>query len=155
MRHLRELLIDAWSWLNYKQAMADPTRPGQHAFPELNQSWVPAEDLRRLAAYKFLTPYDSNQAGQLAAVNGDHRGVERRELGDPSKLSDTTLGYLLGPEQTLVVPGADHVPRVFTRQDTLGRHACSWDNADARDRGVRRHRRGLPSVHVQAGGRAV
>ncbi|MER6976991.1 hypothetical protein [Streptomyces carpinensis] len=35
MRHLRELLIDAWSWLNYKQAMAHPTRPGHHAFPEL------------------------------------------------------------------------------------------------------------------------
>ncbi|MGW1157750.1 hypothetical protein ACWD48_05890 [Streptomyces sp. NPDC002519] len=106
---LRELLIDAWSWLNYKQAMADPTRPGQHAFPELNTSWVPAEEMRRLAAYKFLAAYDSNQAGQLAAITGDeHHGVERRELGDPSKLIDTTLGYLLGPEQTIVVPGADH-----------------------------------------------
>ncbi|MFJ1529756.1 hypothetical protein ACIOFV_15235 [Streptomyces mirabilis] len=105
---LRELLIDAWSWLNYKQAMADPHRPGQHAFPELNSSWVPAEELRRLAAYKFLAAYDSNQAGQLAAVTGDHHGVERRELGDPSKLIDTTLGYLLGAEQTIVVPGADH-----------------------------------------------
>ncbi|WP_073947634.1 phage portal protein [Streptomyces kebangsaanensis] len=106
---LRELLIDAWSWLNYKQAMADPNRPGQHAFPELNTSWVPAEDLRRLAAYKVLAAYDSNQAGQLAAVTGDGHGVERRELGDPSKLIDTTLGYLLGAEQTIVVPGADHV----------------------------------------------
>lgn len=105
---LRELLIDAWSWLNYKQAMADPNRPGHHAFPELNSSWVPAEDLRRLAAYKFLAAYDSNQAGQLAAVTGDHHGVERRELGDPSKLIDTTLGYLLGAEQTIVVPGAEH-----------------------------------------------
>jgi hypothetical protein len=109
VRHLRELLIDAWSWLNYKQAMAHPDRPGHHAFPELNNSWVPAEELRRLAAYKFLAAYDSNQAGQLAAVTGDeHHGVERRELGDPSKLIDTTLSYLLGPEQTIVVPGADH-----------------------------------------------
>ncbi|MGW4047786.1 hypothetical protein [Streptomyces sp. NPDC004721] len=105
---LRELLIDAWSWLNYKQAMADPNRPGQHAFPELNTSWVPGEDLRRLAAYKFLAAYDSNQAGQLASVTGDDHGVERRELGDPSKLIDTTLGYLLGAEQNIVVPGADH-----------------------------------------------
>ncbi|MFH8772056.1 hypothetical protein [Streptomyces sp. NPDC017958] len=109
MRHLRELLIDAWSWLNYKQAMAHPARPGHHAFPELNTSWVPAEDLRRLAAYKFLAAYDSNQAGQLASVTGDdHHGVERRELGDPSKLIDTTLSYLLGAEQTIVVPGAEH-----------------------------------------------
>jgi Phage portal protein, SPP1 Gp6-like. len=108
VRHLRELLIDAWSWLNYKQAMAHPSSPGHHAFPELNNSWVPAEDLRRLAAYKFLTAYDSNQAGQLASVTGDdHHGVERRELGDPSKLIDTTLSYLLGAEQTIVVPGAE------------------------------------------------
>ena len=105
---LRELLIDAWSWLNYKPAMADPDRPGRHAFPELNNSWVPAEDLRRLAAYKVLAAYDSNQSGQLAAVTGDHQAVERRELGDPSKLIDTTLSYLLGAEQTIVVPGADH-----------------------------------------------
>ncbi|MFE4413581.1 hypothetical protein [Streptomyces sp. NPDC056821] len=108
MRHPRELLIDAWSWLNYKQAMADLSRPGQDAFPELNTSWVPGKDLRRLAAYKFLAAYDSNQAGQLASVTGDNHGVERRELGDPSKLIDTTLGYLLGAEQTIVVPGADH-----------------------------------------------
>ncbi|MEU3620455.1 hypothetical protein ABZ725_50615 [Streptomyces sp. NPDC006872] len=112
MRHLRELLIDAWSWLNYKQTMAHPSRPGHHAFPELNTSWVPAEDLRRLAAYKFLAAYDSNQAGQLASVTGDdHHGAERRELGDPSKLIDTTLGYLLGTEQTIVVPGAEHPGR--------------------------------------------
>ncbi|GHE80316.1 hypothetical protein GCM10014715_39670 [Streptomyces spiralis] len=106
---MRELLIDAWSWLNYKQAMAHPSRPGHHPFPELNTSWVPAEELRRLAAYKFLAAYDSNQAGQLASVTGDdHHGVERRELGDPSKLIDTTLSYLLGAEQTIVVPGAEH-----------------------------------------------
>ncbi|MER5182597.1 hypothetical protein ABT009_30310 [Streptomyces sp. NPDC002896] len=104
---LRELVIDAWSWLNYKPAMADPHRPGHRAFPEVNSSWVPEPDRRRLAAYKLLAAYDSNQAGQLAAVTGDHEGVERRELGDPSKLIDTTLGYLLGAEQTIVVPGAD------------------------------------------------
>ncbi|MFD7769832.1 hypothetical protein [Streptomyces sp. NPDC059787] len=112
MRHLRELLIDAWSWLNYKQAMTHPTRPGLHAFPELNTSWVPGEDLRRLAAYKFLAAYDSNQAGQLASVTGDDKqGVERREFGDPSKLIDTTLSYLLGSEQTIVVPGAEHADK--------------------------------------------
>ncbi|MFJ8097514.1 hypothetical protein [Streptomyces griseofuscus] len=34
--------------------------------------------------------------------------MERRELGDPSKLIDTTLAYVLGSEQTIVVPGAEH-----------------------------------------------
>ncbi|MFF4504809.1 hypothetical protein [Streptomyces sp. NPDC001401] len=116
---LRELLIDAWSWLNYKPAMVDPNRPGHHAFPELNNSWVPAEDLRRLAAYKVLAAYDSNQAGQFAAFTGDQQGMERRELGDSSKLIDTTLGYLLGAEQTIVVPGADHADQDKPPADAL------------------------------------
>jgi hypothetical protein len=37
---LRTLVIDAWSWLNYK-----PVRPANsRAFPELAGSWVPAAD---------------------------------------------------------------------------------------------------------------
>lgn len=105
---LRTLLIDAWSWLNYKPVMADPNRPGNHAFLELTGSWVPDEDLRRLMAYKLLTAYDSNQAGQLASITGSGDGLERRELGDAPKLIDTALGYLLGSEQSIVVPGAEH-----------------------------------------------
>ncbi|MFI2763368.1 hypothetical protein ACH5A3_31595 [Streptomyces echinatus] len=109
MRHLRELLIDAWSWLNYEQAMAHPARPGHHAFPELNTSWVPDADMRRLAAYKFFAAYDSDQVGQLGSVTGDdHQGIKRRELGDPSKLLETTLAYVLGSEQSIVVPGTEH-----------------------------------------------
>ncbi|WP_405526739.1 hypothetical protein OG426_30265 [Streptomyces canus] len=100
--------------------MADPNRPGHHAFHELNTSWVPAEDLRRLAAYKVLAAYDSNQAGQFAAATGDHQGMERRELGDPSKLIDTTLGYLLGTEQTIVVPGADQPDHADEKPDPEG-----------------------------------
>lgn len=105
---VRQLVIDAWSWLNYKPAMADPHRPGRRAFPELASGWVPDDDMRRLAAYKLLAAYDSNQAGQLAAVSGDVKGLERRELGDASKLIDTALGYLLGSEQSIVVAGAEH-----------------------------------------------
>lgn len=105
---VRQLVIDAWSWLNYKPVMADPHRPGHRAFPELASGWLPDDDMRRLAAYKLLAAYDSNQAGQLAAVSGDIKGLERRELGDASKLIDTALGYLLGSEQSIVVPGAEH-----------------------------------------------
>jgi hypothetical protein len=109
---LRTLDIDAWSWLNDKPVMADPDRPAnRRAFPELG-SWVPAVDVRRLAAYKLLAAYDSNQAEQFAAVAGDHHGLERRELGDASKLIDTTLGYLLGAEQTIVVSEADQADQV-------------------------------------------
>ncbi|MCZ4098276.1 hypothetical protein [Streptomyces sp. H39-C1] len=89
--------------------MADPRRPGRNAWAELTSSWVPDEDLRRLAAYRLLAAYDSNQAGQVAAITGDDEtGTERRELGDASKLVDTALGYLLGSEQTITVAGAEH-----------------------------------------------
>lgn len=105
----RELITDAWSWLDYKPVMADPRRPGRNAWAELTSSWVPDEDLRRLAAYRLLAAYDSNQAGQVAAITGDDEaGIERRELGDASKLVDTALGYLLGSEQTITVAGAEH-----------------------------------------------
>lgn len=106
---LRQLITDVWSWLDYKPVMADPARPGRHAWAELTSSWVPGEDLRRLSAYRLLAAYDSNQAGQVAAVTGDDTaGKERRELGDAGKLVDTALGYLLGAGQTITVPGAEH-----------------------------------------------
>ncbi|MFE4661041.1 hypothetical protein ACFRFJ_30655 [Streptomyces hydrogenans] len=106
---LRELITDAWSWLDYKPVMADPRRPGRNAWADLTSSWIPDEDLRRLAAYRLLAAYDSNQAGQLAELSGDDdRGGERRELGDASKIVDTALGYLLGSEQTISVAGAEH-----------------------------------------------
>ncbi|MER6610145.1 hypothetical protein ABT282_30605 [Streptomyces sp. NPDC000927] len=88
--------------------MAEAGRPGSSAFPELAKTWVPAHELRRLAAYKVLASYDNNQAGQLAAAGGDAGALERRELGDAAKLVDTALGYLLGSEQKITVEGAEH-----------------------------------------------
>lgn len=117
---LRELITDVWSWLDYKPVMADPRRPGRNAWAELTSSWVPDEDLRRLAAYRMLAAYDSNQAGQVAAITGDDEaGTERRELGDASKLVDTALGYLLGSEQTITVAGAEHADDEPTDEATL------------------------------------
>ncbi|GGK29276.1 hypothetical protein GCM10011583_71470 [Streptomyces camponoticapitis] len=70
---LRELITDVWSWLDYKPVMADPRRPGRNAWAELTSSWVPDEDLRRLAAYWLLaTGYVRLQAGRPGCR--DHRG---------------------------------------------------------------------------------
>ncbi|TDC77509.1 hypothetical protein [Streptomyces hainanensis] len=70
-------------------------------------SWVPEEDLRRLASYRVLAAYDNNQAGQLSALAGDDEASERREFGDAAKLVETALTYVLGSEQRIVVPGAE------------------------------------------------
>ncbi|ANP53577.1 hypothetical protein AVL59_32140 [Streptomyces griseochromogenes] len=64
--------------------------------------------MRRLAAYKMLAAYDSNQAGELAALAGNEQAAERREFGDPSTFVDTTLAHLLGTSQQIIVPGAEH-----------------------------------------------
>ncbi|MER6086815.1 hypothetical protein [Streptomyces bluensis] len=105
---LRQFVIDAWSWLNYKPVMADAGRPASRGFAELAASWLPSHELRRLAAYKVLASYDNNQAGQLAAAAGDEAALERRELGDAANLVDTALGYLLGADQQIAVAGAEH-----------------------------------------------
>ncbi|QMU73095.1 hypothetical protein [Streptacidiphilus sp. P02-A3a] len=93
---LREIRLDAWSWLNCKPVMAHPESPqARRVFPELARTWVPEQDKRRLAVYKLLTAQGNGQAGQIAEVAGDEDAAERRELDDAAKLIDAALSYLL------------------------------------------------------------
>jgi hypothetical protein len=103
------MVIDAWSWLNFKPVFSDPTlgMPNRRAFPEAHATWVPAADERRLAAYKLLAAYDNNQAGELAEIRDGATARERREFGDPSMFVDTLVSHVLGREQHIVVPGAE------------------------------------------------
>ncbi|MFF4408504.1 hypothetical protein ACFY1P_29670 [Streptomyces sp. NPDC001407] len=107
---LPRFLTDAWSWLNYKPVMASTYdgRPHRALAPEIQATWLPPESVRRLAAYKLLAAYDSNQAGELAALAGNAEAAERREFGDPSSFVDTTLAHVIGKTQQIVVPGAEH-----------------------------------------------
>ncbi|MEW1754082.1 hypothetical protein [Streptomyces angustmyceticus] len=105
----RLLRIDAWSYLDYKPIYSDALgMPNRRAFPEAQAMWVPAEDERRLAAYKLFAAYDQNQAAGLAEVGGDVHARDRREFGDASMLIDTVMAHVLGREQTITVPGAEH-----------------------------------------------
>ncbi|MEU9578804.1 hypothetical protein [Streptomyces chilikensis] len=93
---------------DYKPIYAtDQGMPYRRAFPEARASWVPAADERRLAAYKLLAAYDSNQAAELAEVIDGPEARERREYGDPSMFIDTVVAHVLGREQSIAVPGAD------------------------------------------------
>lgn len=104
----RAVVIDAWSWLNYKPIYSDPRgMPHRRAFPEAKASWVPPTDERRLAAYKLLAAYDNNQAAELAEVMDGPTAREKREFGDPSLFIDAILAHVLGREQTITVPGAE------------------------------------------------
>ncbi|MFJ9683634.1 hypothetical protein ACIRP2_37235 [Streptomyces sp. NPDC101194] len=77
---LKSMVIDAWSWLNYKPVYSDPLlgMPNRKAFPEAHGSWVPAADERRLAAYKLLAAYDNNQVGELAELRDGPHGLAVR-----------------------------------------------------------------------------
>lgn len=105
---VRQVVIDRWSWLNYKTLYSDALgMPNRRAFPEAHATWVPAADERRLAAYKMLTAYDNNQVAELSAIRDGDDARERREFGDPSMYVDTLTSHVLGDEQTLTVPGAE------------------------------------------------
>ncbi|MEU5322996.1 hypothetical protein AB0G67_40530 [Streptomyces sp. NPDC021056] len=109
MATARQIVIDGWSWLNYKPVFSDPQgMPSRRVFPEAQAMWVPDQDARRLAAYKLLSAYDNNQAAQIASVIDGPEAAERREFGDPSMFIDTLLAHVLGREQHITVPGAEH-----------------------------------------------
>ncbi|MFJ7297530.1 hypothetical protein [Streptomyces collinus] len=105
----KKVVIDAWSWLNYKPVFSDARgMPSRRAFPEAQSMWVPSDHERRLAAYKLLAAYDNNQAAALAEITDGPSAAERREFGDPSMFIETVMANVLGREQHIVVPGAEH-----------------------------------------------
>lgn len=106
---LRQFLVDAWGWLNFKPVYADPHlgTPNPRAFPGAHATWVPDEDARRLAAYTVLAAYDNNQAGELAEIREGPEARERREFGDPATFVDAITADVLGDEQRIVVDGAE------------------------------------------------
>jgi hypothetical protein len=86
---LRGLVIDAWSWISYKPAIAGPNGPAHRAFPETYSLWVPELGRGRLAAYKPLAAYDSKCGASptgpgttprisAAILNPRDRGPEQR-----------------------------------------------------------------------------
>ncbi|MFG3244216.1 hypothetical protein [Streptomyces sp. NPDC048157] len=106
---LKSVVIDAWSWLNYKPIYSDPSlgMPNRRAFSEAHASWVPAADERRLSAYKLLAAYDNNQAAELAEIRDGASARERREFGDPSMFIETLVSHVMGREQHITAPGAE------------------------------------------------
>jgi hypothetical protein len=69
--------IDAWSWINYKPAMADPHGPVHRAFPEIYSSWVPEPDRRRLAWQETYGAHPAMYGDQLSAAAVHAAGVFR------------------------------------------------------------------------------
>jgi hypothetical protein len=105
----KKIILDAYGWLNYKSVFSDANgMPNRRAFPQAAAMWVPADDQRRLSAYTLLTAYDNNQAAQIAEIQDGPEARERREFGDPSMFIEAVMAHVLGREQHITVPGAEH-----------------------------------------------
>jgi len=95
-----KVLIDPWSYLNFKPATEAGSTTGQGIF------WIREEDARGLAAYKLYSAYDHNQAGHLT----DPSAEPRRSAGSSatrSCLSTRSSPTCSRPTQEIVVSGTE------------------------------------------------
>ncbi|WP_329492537.1 hypothetical protein OG618_37220 (plasmid) [Kitasatospora sp. NBC_01246] len=105
---LKTFILDCWSWLNYKPVFHSAGgAPNRRAYPQAYSRWVPATDVRRLAAYTTMEAYHAAQAGPLAAIQTG-TDDDRREYGDAAMLNEAIQAHILGRDQTIVVDGADN-----------------------------------------------
>lgn len=95
--------LDQWAGLSHKQTMGPRSRL------RLAPTWVPDEDLRRLAAYTILAAYRANASRVLLDGRPDQK-AGRREYGDPELLIKRVAGAVLGDNPQVAVDGATTPP---------------------------------------------
>lgn len=123
---LRELLIDAWTALDFKRLISQ-TRFGPSLTPSLIPTWV-GKHQRRLQAYALLRAYRENSSRfflDVSGVTNPDAQDDHREYGDAELLVQQVRAALIGDNFLLTVPGADEVdpasadPAALERQDWL------------------------------------
>jgi hypothetical protein len=107
MRAVRELILDAWSWLAFKSTLGDGISIADGGFRP--PTWVGEEHERRLTAYHLQEAYDRNSARRYRAALAGEQG-DVREYGDAYLINRTVLSAVLGDSQAVTVPGADGTP---------------------------------------------
>lgn len=96
-----EVLIDPWSFLDYKESFHKPNQLGGWMMP----SWV-GDHKRRLTAYQVLEGYFRNAARNwLNTSVSDETRKARREYGDPFMIVEAVLSSVLGDVVTVEVDG--------------------------------------------------
>lgn len=100
---LRDVIIDQFSALSHKAALAQENRRGF-----LAPSWVPDSERRRLTAYTIRAAYLSNAARLVLPdeVSTADRSAHR-EYGDAGLLVDRLVAGTLGDEWTLTIDGSN------------------------------------------------
>jgi hypothetical protein len=119
----RDVIINAWTALTYKLGFEKEN--GRTV------GWLTKEDVQRLDAYVMLAGYDRNASRYW--LEDQHAQSNRREYGDAHLLIETTLGALLGDDQTIAVVDADNYdPNMAADADAdkktaNGKLKPSWD----------------------------
>lgn len=105
-RQRYEVTIDPWTYYEFKEALN--TVGHGTANTKVAPSWVPPDDLRRLAAYKLVEAYYRNAARNWMKSDAPQEVVDaRREYGDAKTIRDAILSSLLGDDMSFLVSGAE------------------------------------------------
>lgn len=111
MNTLTQLLLDTWSYLNFKESYGDGrglTINGGSVWSP--PGWIPADDARRLRAYMLYDAYYRLAAREwLKPTTPEEEKNNRREYGDYFILVETAISSLMGDKQTLTWENNDKV----------------------------------------------
>lgn len=106
---LRDLILDPYTYLSYKEVWSDDVGVRQPVVP----SWCGQDHLRRLTAYMIYDSFCKNSANRW--MNPDVLDDEedlRREYGDPSLIVSSISSSVLGREGAEIhIMGAGQEPR--------------------------------------------
>lgn len=92
-------IIDNWGYLSFKAGLDGVTNPRW-----VQQNWLPADEQRRLTAYKVLAAYQTNNARAVLSDVDDDKRIEQREYGDPALIVSRIVSGVLGDDVTVVLP---------------------------------------------------
>jgi hypothetical protein len=105
---LRELLIDAWTALDFKRLVGSGRLSATSTpWPSLVPSWVGPRHQRRLQAYALLQAYRENSSRFFLDTQNEQQRSDHREYGDAELLVQQVRASLIGDRWSIGVEGAD------------------------------------------------
>ena len=105
---MRELLIDAWTALDFKRLISTSRLGPSVAGPSLIPTWT-GRHQRRLQAYAMLRAYRENSSRFFLDTQDETQREDHREYGDAELLVQQVRAALLGDQIRITVPGADEI----------------------------------------------
>lgn len=98
-----QFVVDLFSPLSHKHGLGDGDKPPQLPIP----TYVPEDELRRMAAYQLRAAYMRNVARNYLATADDDRIKNHREYGDARALVEAVRAAVIGDGWQIVTDGAD------------------------------------------------